>query len=289
MKKNTVLFTLLMYAVMINLNSCSPGNKANKELKRDGAVINYQVSGTGDTTLLLVHGSYIDQTYWKAQVDHFKNRYRVVTLDLPGHGLSGKERQSWTIKGFADDVNYLVQELELKNVILVGHSLGADIGLVALTSQPGLYKGFIAVDFFKNAATPLPEEQVNGILGQLKADFVKTNEQYVRMALATPQTPPAVADRAVADFKKAYEPMGQQIMPEFFNFSKTEKELLPKLEHKLYVISVDYMPANEEPLRQYATHGYKLLHMPGTSHFPMIENPAALNELMQHCIDDMGK
>jgi sigma-B regulation protein RsbQ len=61
-----------------------------KEIKRDNAVIDYQVKGNGDTTLLFVHGSYIDQTYWKGQVDYFNSEYKVVTIDLPGHGKSGK-------------------------------------------------------------------------------------------------------------------------------------------------------------------------------------------------------
>lgn len=39
-----------------------------KEIKRDNVIINYQITGSGDTTLLFVHGSYIDQTYWKDQV-----------------------------------------------------------------------------------------------------------------------------------------------------------------------------------------------------------------------------
>ena len=41
-----------------------------KEIKRNNAVINYQVTGNGDTTLLFLHGSYNDQTYWKNQVGY---------------------------------------------------------------------------------------------------------------------------------------------------------------------------------------------------------------------------
>ena len=95
-----------------------------KVIQRDGAVIDYHISGKGDTTLLFVHGSYIDQTYWKDQVAYFSPQYTVVTIDLPGHGKSGKERDHWSIKGFAEDVIHLIKELDLKNIILIGHSLG---------------------------------------------------------------------------------------------------------------------------------------------------------------------
>ena len=45
--------------------------------------IAYDLEGKGDITLLFVHGAFIDQNYWLAQVDHFKQDYQVVTLDLP--------------------------------------------------------------------------------------------------------------------------------------------------------------------------------------------------------------
>src|SRR6218665_160315 len=149
---------------LLNLISCGQDHRTMKELNRDKANIHYEVSGQGDTTLLFIHGSYIDQSYWKQQVEHFKNNYRVVTIDLPGHGTSGRERTFWSLDGFAKDVNYVVQELDLERVILVGHSMGADIALLAATASPAPYIGLIAVDHFKNAATPLPAEQVSAIL-----------------------------------------------------------------------------------------------------------------------------
>jgi len=118
-----------------------------KEIKRDGAIINYQVSGKGDKTLLFVHGSYIDKTYWNEQVNYFSQGNRVVTLDLPGHGRSGRERKNWSVQSFAEDIVTLTKELDLKNVILIGHSLAADINLIAATSHPELFKEFIAIDY----------------------------------------------------------------------------------------------------------------------------------------------
>src|SRR5690606_29537370 len=100
---------------------------------RDNAEINYNVYGDGGATLLFVHGAYIDQTYWDKQVEYFKDDYKVVTLDLPGHGKSGKDRKHWSIRGFADDVYTLIKKLHLKNVILIGHSMGGDVNLMEAT------------------------------------------------------------------------------------------------------------------------------------------------------------
>jgi sigma-B regulation protein RsbQ len=263
-----------------------------KVIKRDNAIINYHISGNGDTTLLFIHGSYIDQTYWKDQVKYFSPHYTVATLDLPGHGTSGKERDHWSVMGFAEDVMMVIKELNLKTVILIGHSLGGDINLISATSYPEPLAGFIGIDNFKNAATPLSPEfqqQAATILENLTTDFANTNEQYARMVLLTSQTPAAITNLVIKDYRNAYKPMGVETMPEVFSMYQTEKELLPKLKFKLYLVNVDYMPTNEEPLKKYAGSGYEVTHMKGTCHYPMLENPDELNRILQLVIHKILK
>lgn len=262
-----------------------------KNIKRDNAVINYQVSGNGEITLLFVHGSYNDQTYWKSEVEFFNRDYTVVTLDLPGHGQSGDERKNWSIAGFAEDVITVIKELGLQNVVLIGHSMGASVNLIAATSYPKPVIGFIAIDYFKNAGTPLPDEfqqQVEEIKRKLKTDFRNTNEQYARMALLTAQTAPAISKKVVEAYRNANQPMGIATTPEIFDMYKVEQKLLPQLPFKLYLINVDYKPTNEAALQQYTVNGYEVLHMNGTSHFPMLESPAVLNNLLQEVIQEIS-
>ena len=260
-----------------------------KEIKRDNAVINYRMTGNGDTTLLFVHGSYINQTYWDEQVDYFSRTFKVITLDLPGHGLSGRERKDWSTQGFAEDVITLIKELDLKNVILIGHSWGADVNLIAATENSQPIIGFIAVDYYKNAATlSVPQQQIESIKNDLKKDFAATNESYARMALLTPKTPEAIVSRVVRDFRNAYEPMGQRVTPEIFDAYKTQRDLLPKLKSKLYLINVDYIPTNEQPLKEYCKNGYELLHINGTCHFPMLENSQGLIKKIEEAIYEIS-
>jgi len=255
-----------------------------QEIKRDGAVINYHMSGQGDITLLFVHGSYIDQNYWSEQVSFFSPHYTVVTIDLPGHGKSGRDRKNWSLEGFAEDVIEVIKTLHLENVILIGHSIAGDVNLMAAVRYPEPIIGFIGVDNFKNAATPLPAQyqcQVSTILENLKKDFENTNEQYARMALLTSDAPSTVSNRVIRDYRNAYRPMGMATMPEVFEIYKMEKELLPKLHVKLDLINVDYIPTNEEPLKQLTTHGFEVHHMEGASHYPMIESPEEFNVLLE--------
>jgi pimeloyl-ACP methyl ester carboxylesterase len=125
-------------------------------------------------------------------VIYFRSKYKVVKIDLPGHGKSGRERANWSVSGFAEDVNEVIRSLALENIILFGHSLAGDINLMAASSNPGPIIGFIRIDNFKNTATPLPAEyqqQAIAIQQKLKTDFANTNERFARMALLTQLTP----------------------------------------------------------------------------------------------------
>jgi len=78
-------------------------------------------------------------------------------LDLPGFGQSGKTRANWTIEEFGKDVNTLIDQLELKNVILVGHSMGGDVVLEAALNNPDIV-ALIGVDTFNDAGMEVTEE-----------------------------------------------------------------------------------------------------------------------------------
>ncbi len=278
------------------LIACHKNTRNKKEstlqIERDGVQITHRLSGKGDTTLLFIHGAFIDQTYWKDQCNYFSNNYIVVTVDLPGHGSSGRNRDNWTMQGFAADVLQVIKKLNLKNVILIGHSMAGDINLIAASQIASPVIGFIGIDNFKDAATPLPEKYkpvMDSIQRSLEKDFENTNENYVRMALVTPQTPEEVTKRVVYDFRNAYKPMALGVMKELSSTYEMEKELLPKLAHKLYLINVDYFPTDEEPLKKYAGAGYNLIQLTGTSHYPMIEIPAELNHAIQTAIYRIGR
>lgn len=256
----------------------------------NGTPISYNVYGSGPATLLFVHGSFIDQSYWKEQVSFFKEKYKVVTMDLAGHGGSGMNREEWTLQSMADDLVNLIKELNLEEVILVGHSLGANLSLMAAAAYPGPIIGFIAVDNFKNLATPLPAEydsQVEAIIESSKTAYADTNEQYARMVLLTPATPLWITDKVVTAFRNSYQPMGQQTLPQFFVMDRIERAALPLLKPKLSLINVNYMPTNVDALKRNVVNGYTLIEIAGTCHYPMLESPKALNEALDEVIDSV--
>ncbi|HTF82272.1 MAG TPA: alpha/beta hydrolase [Cytophagales bacterium] len=250
--------------------------------------IDFQESGSGDTTLLFIHGSYINKEYWSAQVAHFSSKYHVVTLDLGGHGKSGRNRSNWSQAEFAEDVISVMVTLNLSNVILIGHSLGADIALEVIDRHPGPIIGFVAVDYFKLAMDSLPPEvqqQFDQIINQLKENFADTNEHYVRQGLVSPLTDPAIVDRVINDYRSAYPEMGLAVAQELFSNQQRQRDLLKKLKLKLYLINVDYVPTQESFLRENTPSGYELDALHGSCHYPMLELPEQFNSTLEGIIE----
>ncbi len=127
------------------------GGGGAKPIKRtvraeDGLRIVCEVRGKGDTALVFLHGWCGDREYWKHHVDVFAADYRVVTVDQAGHGESGKDRKNWTVAGLAGDVEALVKALGLKRVILIGHSMGGPVSLMAARRMPGFTPTDIAIN-----------------------------------------------------------------------------------------------------------------------------------------------
>ncbi len=95
----------------------------------DRLEIAYVDEGQGETTLLFVHGlgSYLKA--WTKNIDLLRADYRCIALDLPGYGKSGKGDYAYSMTFFADAIQDFIRKMELKNVILVGHSMGGQISM----------------------------------------------------------------------------------------------------------------------------------------------------------------
>jgi len=261
-----------------------------KNIRQSEVVIDYSIEGKGDITLLFVHGAFIDRNYWAAQVGYFKQDYQVVTIDLPGHGKSGKNRTVWTIQELGNDVSNLIQTLHLKNIILIGHSMGGDVILEVAVRCPDSVIGFVGVDNFKNAGTVMPVEiqnQIEHIMAMLKSDFANTSEYFARQALLSPAIDPAITDRVVSDYRNMDKDIGYDLIASSITYYERERLLMTQLNLKMYLINVDIIPTNMELLNIYAHSGYAVIPIEGTSHYPMIENPDDFNRLLQEIIDEI--
>jgi sigma-B regulation protein RsbQ len=111
---------------------------------------NARVSGAADgQPMVFAHGFGCDQNMWRFVAPRFADTYRIVLFDHVGAGhsdLSAYDPDRYaTLDGYADDVVDICRELDLTDVIFVGHSVSSMIGLVAATKAPDLFARLIMV------------------------------------------------------------------------------------------------------------------------------------------------
>ena len=96
-------------------------------------------------TVVLLHGAGMDHTVWQLQSRAFAYRgYSVLSLDLPGHGRSDDPAPT-TIAAYADIVAALLTELGVDTAHIVGHSMGAFIGIELAARYPGLVQSLTLI------------------------------------------------------------------------------------------------------------------------------------------------
>jgi sigma-B regulation protein RsbQ len=110
---------------------------------------NVNVSGHGTQPMLLAHGFGCDQNMWRYVTPAFEDDYRIVLFDYVGSGKSDlraydAERYG-TLDGYASDVLDIVETLDLRNVILVGHSVSSIVAILAANRAPDRFERLILI------------------------------------------------------------------------------------------------------------------------------------------------
>ncbi|MDM8349390.1 alpha/beta hydrolase [Pseudomonas sp. sp1636] len=111
----------------------------------DGCQLHYEDYGQG-APLLLVHGLGSSTRDWEYQIPALAAQYRVIAIDIRGHGRSDKPRERYSIAGFAEDVAALIEHLGFDRVHLVGISMGGMIGFQLGVERPELLKSLCIVN-----------------------------------------------------------------------------------------------------------------------------------------------
>ncbi|PLS22628.1 alpha/beta fold hydrolase [Neptunicoccus cionae] len=101
-----------------------------------------KVTGTGETALVFLHGYGCDSSMWRKVAPAFESRFKVITYDLMGYGQSAIEHYDRarysTLDGHAEDLIDILDELDLSDVIAVGHSVSAMTVALAANRRPDL-------------------------------------------------------------------------------------------------------------------------------------------------------
>jgi pimeloyl-ACP methyl ester carboxylesterase len=123
-----------------------PGVTSQSRLPRGDGGILYESSGSCDVALVLVHGAFTDHHDWDDQIASLSERWRVVAIDLPGHGGSTRWPEHCSVEDAAEDVLAVVRHLSLRHAVLVGHSFGCRVVLETYRRMPTAWLGIVLVD-----------------------------------------------------------------------------------------------------------------------------------------------
>jgi len=251
----------------------------------DGIPIHFEVDRTGRRAIVFVHGWSCDRTYWASQMRAFADRYRVVAVDLAGHGESGAGRNSWTMPAFGDDVVAVVDKLGLDDAVLVGHSMGGDVIVEAALRLGDRVRGLVWVDTYATLGEVRTPEEVEAFAAPIRRDFVAATRELVRDRLFEPTSDPELVEWIAADMSAAPPDIAIDALVHAIDNDSAILAGLPRLSAAVVAINGDYRPTDSESM---ARHGVRAIVMPGLAHFPMLELPERFNDLLGEIIEGFG-
>lgn len=282
MKRQVTLFSTA--AVLFGLIFLGYATETAQEtLSADDVPIRFAVDGGGMPALVFIHCWCCDRSYWDNQVAYFADRYKVVTVDLAGHGESGLERTEWTLESFAADVVAVVDALGLDQIILIGHSMGGPVNLIAARLMPDRVVGVIGVDTYHDFESDFSDAQKTQFLTAFRMNFAGTTESFVRSMF------PAGADTALvneiaADMSAAPPEVGVGAMAGILAFDAVD--VLKDVRAPIRCINSDMYPTDVDVGKRRAA-SFDVKYMKGRGHFLMLEDPERFNELLDETIVEL--
>lgn len=252
-------------------------------ISKDGTPIAFSVYGQGEPALVFIHGWSCNQSVWKEQIPYFEKKYRVVTLDLAGHGASGKERTVYSMKAFGEDVAAVVRKIGAPKVILIGHSMGGAVIIEAAELMPDNVIALIGIDTLQDFEEVLTAEAREEFLKPFRKDFRKKTDSFVR-SMFVPGSDPKLMDEVAGMMSGASPEVGVSALDEMFKRSYLADP--PKIKAPVWCLNADLWPTKAEVNRKYVPE-FNLRVMPGAGHFLMLEKPDEFNRRLDEVVKEI--
>ena len=253
-------------------------------LSKDGTPISYEIFGTGEPTLVFVHGWSADARYWRAQAPTLSKKYRVAVLDLAGHGHSGLTRTRYTMSAFGEDVRAVTEATGSKKVILVGHSMGGSVIAEAARLMPGRIMGLIGVDTLENIEYPMTPEELKKMIAPLEKDF-RTGSRKLVEEMIYPQTDPQLREWILSDISAAPPAVALSAIKEMMTQYITGEaaKIFEQIRIPVMTVNGDLWPINYEANRRHM-FSYDAIILKKADHFLMMNRPEEFNQALEKAI-----
>jgi pimeloyl-ACP methyl ester carboxylesterase len=250
----------------------------------DGLKLHTSTAGKGSKTIILVHGWTCDDTSWTEQVPALSKTFRVVTLDLPGHGRSDSPRDGkFSMDLFARAVEAVRSESRADKVVLVGHSMGTPVIRQYARLYPQHVAGLVLVDGLvfmpassgRAAAPPIQPAGPEGL---------KARENMIK-GMFTPATPPALQQHVLKMMLAAPEATASGAMLATFDAANWTDDVM-----SMPVLGI-YAEKSQLGNQEYSKKIFPALEyieIPGTGHFVMMEKPREFNQLLTNFVNKIS-
>jgi pimeloyl-ACP methyl ester carboxylesterase len=249
---------------------------------RDGINLRYLDVGSGDPSLVFIHGWCCNQSMWGDQIEAFAPNHRIIAVDLRGHGESDKPDQDYTIDQFADDMAWLIREIGLDRPVLIGHSMGGVAALKLVREHPNIARAAVFVDA---GIMPIPEE-IRPLIGQtivaLKSPaYREVATNVVKQFLFRPESPPEIRDEAAASMATA----PQRLMHTALASTMSEENYPPgPVPVPALFVKAATLQATEEQIKA-RYPGMEVVSV-DAGHFIQLEKPEELNAHISRFLEE---
>lgn len=136
---------------------------------KNGEVIHYIEKGTGDKTVLLIHGNFSSSLHYTPLLDRLPRNMRVIAPDLRGYGDSSYYRRISSLKDFAEDMYLFLQGKKIPKAYVVGWSLGGGVALELAASHPDVVEKMVLINSTTHRGYPIFKKGENNqmLVGQV--------------------------------------------------------------------------------------------------------------------------
>ncbi|HTN53152.1 MAG TPA: alpha/beta hydrolase [Anaeromyxobacter sp.] len=244
----------------------------------DGEAGRLRVSdgGVGEPALVFVHGLGGDLELWRAQLAHLRTARRTVAWDLRGHGGSDRARDGvYTVDALAADLEAVLHALGIRRAVLVGHSLGGAVLTAFAGAHPDEVAGLLYLDAVGDFST-LPKAAVaEGIAREASPGFGKAERRAVFEQLLDGYARPATRTQVLAALDRM-DPAA------FAQLRRSVAELDAPRRLGAYAGPRLALEAerSRNPSMASQVLGLQRLEVPGVSHWIMLDDPAAVDKVI---------
>jgi pimeloyl-ACP methyl ester carboxylesterase len=245
----------------------------------DRVTIAFEDRGTGPTTLVFIHGLSGDRSDFDAQMLFFEASHRVVGIDLPGSGESGRDRTEWTMASFGRDVFDVVDHLGLADLVLIGHSFGGDVTVEAAKLLGDRARALVWISSHKTLDVK-SDAEIEEWLAPFTTGFAAAMNDLTRRNFG-PNADPDQVDTVAAKAMATDPDRTIGVLNAYLYNEPALLHGLTEISAPVFAINPGFKPSDRASLN---AHGIDLTVVEDVGHFVMMEDPDSFNQSLSNIL-----